>query len=82
MSELKRKPPDVIELVESALTKKGFDGLYRDNECGCVIGDLAPCGEIGAHCEAGYKVEAPEGSDFDFFIYHSKEDRPCDYMMS
>ncbi len=70
--------PDVIELVKTALKEKGFDGLQCDGECGCDLDDLAPCGEITAHCEAGYKVEAPIDSDasFDFYICHSRNDRP------
>jgi len=38
------------------LTKHGFDGLYTPNdECGCFVGDLYPCGERGDKftCVAG-----------------------------
>ena len=72
------KHPDVLELVKISLKKKGFDGLRRDGECGCDLDDLAPCGEITAHCEAGYKVTAPIDSDasFDFYICASRDDRP------
>ncbi len=70
--------PDVIKLVKTALKEKGFDGLRYDGECGCSVDDLAPCGEITAHCEAGYMVKVPIDScaPFDFYICQSKDDRP------
>lgn len=38
---------NVIEVVSEYLVKNGFDALLNaDIECGCVLGDLAPCGEI------------------------------------
>ena len=71
--------PDVIQMLKESLKAKGYDGLQCDGECGCDIDDLAPCTEgIQAHCEAGYKVHAPLGSgaSYDWYICHSKNDRP------
>jgi hypothetical protein len=55
---------NVIQLVAFALKQEGFDGLGC-LECACEIGDLAPCGNIGHDCEAGYK--------------HWCEDADCEY---
>jgi len=45
---------EVIEIVEIHLSEKGYGGLYSD-ECACVVGDLAPCGEMKSDCRAGYR---------------------------
>jgi len=51
----------VIEIIEKYLKENGYDGLYNERyECGCEIGDLAPCGEIGTDCKAGYKRPCEE----------------------
>jgi len=61
------------EIVKSWLETNGYDGLCdSDNECGCKLDDLMPCGEPGMNCEPGYEVEAPEGSDYDFLIAPKK----------
>ena len=50
----------VVNLVRYYLVLHGFDGLYSpDGECGCLVGDLAPCGDIGGECVAGYKRACP-----------------------
>jgi hypothetical protein len=42
----------VIEIVKAYLTEHGHDGLCNpEAECGCGIGGLAPCGEMGERCE-------------------------------
>lgn len=45
---------EIIEIVEIHLSEKGYGGLYSD-ECACVVGDLAPCGEMKSDCRAGYR---------------------------
>ena len=49
--------PSIKEIIEDFLRENGYDGLYNiENECGCEVGDLFPCGnphEID--CRAGYK---------------------------
>lgn len=48
----------VLNIVEQYLQANGFDGLVSgDRVCSCVIGNLAPCGEVEGDCEAGLKVE-------------------------
>jgi hypothetical protein len=50
---------NVREIVEEYLKANGFDGLAGD-ECGCQIGDLAPCGSECMNmddCEPGYLHE-------------------------
>ena len=43
---------EVIDAVKMAIIDGGFDGLCNlDNDnCGCLVDDLAPCGEINQHC--------------------------------
>jgi hypothetical protein len=53
----------VKEIVASWLKAKGFDGLVNTEiPCGCLIGNLAPCGEMHETCKAGYRrdVKADE----------------------
>lgn len=58
----------VLQIVEDRLRADGFDGLtHCDGECACLIADLAPCGEIGGNCEAGYRVPC-ECGDHDYHI--------------
>jgi len=54
--------PDVITIVEQHLTANGYDGLFNsDADCACVTSDLAPCGQIGHDCRAGYKHDRTDG---------------------
>ena len=51
----------VLEMVRLQLEAGGFDGLWSpDAECACKKDDLAPCGEIGGDCQAGYLAPCPE----------------------
>lgn len=50
-------PLNVKEIVNEHLKANGYGGLYNwDGECGCEVGDLAPCGELQQDCVPGYKV--------------------------
>ena len=43
---------DVIQIVEKYLRDISADGLVEEcGECGCLLGDIAPCGEIQSGCE-------------------------------
>jgi len=58
------------DIVRDWLLDHGYDGLcYPEEECGCGINDLMPCGQPSLNCVAGHRIEAPEGSDVDYFIY-------------
>ncbi len=52
----------VLDMVAWYLEGWELDGLYSD-ECGCLLADLAPCGEMKHDCAAGVKVPChyPEG---------------------
>lgn len=47
---------NVTQIVIAYLTEHGHDGLclVEDGniECGCGLSDFAPCGNMGAECEA------------------------------
>jgi hypothetical protein len=63
---------NVRDMVEKALRDYQFDGLYND-ECGCSIDDLMPCGDHCAHCEAGCNQPVDPASGFDFVIGPKQE---------
>lgn len=65
---------EVIDAVKMAIIDGGFDGLCNlDNDnCGCLVDDLAPCGEMNQHCVLGYRG-APIDSDGTWAIYETKE---------
>ena len=72
--------PTVIDILNTWLKNNHYDGLFnQDGECGCVLGDLAPCGELcGGYCEAGYQITNLEKSDYDFLITRDKPVKPTD----
>jgi hypothetical protein len=62
---MKTTPIRVIRLGRAAesewLRAHGFDGLYTPNDdCGCFLGDLYPCGERGDRvaCVPGHESDA------------------------
>lgn len=54
---------DVYKIVKEYLKNNGFDGLYFENECGCELPNIAPCGELGFACEPGHKIPTPKNHD-------------------
>jgi len=60
-----------LESIKVKLIQQGYSGLYCDGECGCVVDDLAPCGECEQddegwinHCEPGHKHIDPRNGEF------------------
>ncbi len=53
----------LLDIVEESLIKKGYDGLCNVGlECGCFIGDLAPCSSPDFNCCCGgVRKSTPEG---------------------
>ena len=47
---------------DETLREAGFGGLCTKG-CGCVIGDLRPCGEV-TNCEPGHKHTDPITGDW------------------
>lgn len=45
---------DVKQMAAVYIKEHGYDGLCND-ECGCGIDDLAPCGEVMGTCTAAFK---------------------------
>ena len=72
---------EVKDIVEQYLKANGYDGLYNPvGECGCEIGDLAPCCEHQMHCEAAHKVpctgaECDWGGDCKWHMVPGKRDQ-------
>lgn len=64
----KKEPMEVREIIKTWLTEYGYDGLYDPGECGCIIEDLAPCGQISGGCIPGYVGVATVESGYDFTI--------------
>ena len=58
---------NVEQIVNDWLKTNGYDGLYSEGVCSCVVGELEPCGEMRGSCESGYKQPCTcgEGCDFD-----------------
>ena len=55
---------NIKEIVTDYLKKNEYDGLYHnDQECGCELNDLFPCGTYDYDCTAGYKVDCSEFGD-------------------
>jgi hypothetical protein len=52
---------NIKEIIKDWLTAKGYDGLCNpDVPCGCLVNDLAPCGEFFRDCQPGYRVDIDE----------------------
>lgn len=65
----------VKEIVEKALEVGGFDGLVAQGAapCGCVLGDLFPCGLLPGSCVGGYTHKRDVGTDKEGFVWTMSE---------
>jgi len=63
----------VREIVEGYLRSRGFEGLYHEDECACLAGDLMACGEDSSMCERGYK-RACDCGDHDWHVGSEREE--------
>lgn len=57
---------NIRNIVEEYLKSRGFDGLYNtDVPCGCLLDDLAPCGELDncLDCKPGRRRDFKKGED-------------------
>jgi hypothetical protein len=47
-----------LEIIAEWLKEHGYDGMYSEAECGCLLTDFAPCsGDSIGSCCAGYKCK-------------------------
>lgn len=71
------KPWTVARIVAEWLKEHGYDGLYRQ-ECGCLLGDLIPCGGEGIDdCVAGYRHPCDCGAECEaLHCVHVGPERP------
>lgn len=59
---------EIQDIVSKYLKDNDFDGLYNsDNECGCGLDELAPCGESTMNCNPAIEV-VPPTEDYDRFF--------------
>jgi len=57
---------NVKEIVSEYLKTNKFDGLVWSGDlCGCLLEDLAPCGQISDDCEAGHRQNIDASADCD-----------------
>lgn len=62
----------VKNIVKKFLDDNGYDGLFHDNDCGCLKDELCPCDQMGVDCEPGYRI--PGDEDCPFYISPNRED--------
>lgn len=56
------------KIIEEYLITNEYDGLYHpDEECGCLLNDLAPCGNSCLSCLPGVRLE-PSKLNHDFVV--------------
>jgi hypothetical protein len=74
------KPIIVEQIIKDYLRENGFDGLFHDNDCGCLIDGLCPCGGDPLLCEPGYRKpiprEHPQYGEVDWIIGPSDNPPP------
>jgi len=72
------KLKNVYEIISDYLATNGFDGLHNGAECGCLLDDLNPCGDMTSSCSAGYKIDVPDDveCEFDYYICDNKDEKP------
>lgn len=58
----------IKEIVVGYLKQNNFEGLYHDNDCGCELKDLFPCGSPPKDCQPGIKVPCNCGEKHDWHI--------------
>ena len=63
----------VLEIVAEWLKEHGYDGLYQEGECSCLLDDLFPCGGEYCHdCLAGYQSKKSD-EEYTFYVGPNKE---------
>lgn len=55
---------NIFDIVKIYLENNGYDGLYNESECACLLSDLMPCETPEQDCFAGYKCKGDEFSEF------------------
>lgn len=61
----------LLDLVEAALRREGYAGLYNPDLCACPVDDLSPNSCISDECVPGYRLPRRAGCEF-----CSDEDNP------
>ena len=53
---------DCKEIIKKYLKEHGFDGLANEYDCGCGLGDFAPCGEGPyPYCKPAHRSDDEDG---------------------
>ena len=58
---MRRKVPNVKEIVTDYLHRRGYDGLCLGEECGCDVDALMPCDSSCDLCRPGYRARNEAG---------------------
>lgn len=61
----------IHEILKSWLITNNYEGLYNDDDCGCTVDFLIPCGSDPSNCSPGYKVKR---KGYDVFISSERDD--------
>ncbi len=68
------KDLDVPEMIGQYLRAHGYDGLVNtDQECGCSVDDLAPCGQFQTECFSAHRIKVT-GGEFDELFFPGHKD--------
>lgn len=49
---------DLLTIVMMYLKNNGYEGLYQEGHCSCILKDLMPCGEPCIDCQPGYQFSS------------------------
>ncbi len=66
--------PTVRDILFAWLVEHGYDGLYKEDECGCNLDALLPCERCCDACQPGYKHPGDEHAEW--YIRPEKPEEP------
>ena len=64
----------VKKIVTDWLREHGFDGLWHDNDCGCMGDELFVCMGCGDQCQPGYRLPCTCGGECNYHIGPKREE--------
>jgi hypothetical protein len=62
------------DYVSQKLREDDYGGLFNaDEDCGCILDDLMPCGEPGENCEPGYAGTGINDDGCGWLVYRERK---------